>query len=109
MGTPITGLTVVADTAPARCAAMPAAAINTAQPRWSASCTNALVTSGVRWAEVMRASKRTPKERRTSKQACMTGKSESDPITIATNGSLITHLLVGRRRFGKTAAKERES
>ena len=94
MGTPITGFTVVADTAPARCAAMPAAAIKTAQPRWSASFTNSLVTSGVRWAEVIRASNRTPKERRTSKQASITGRSESDPITIATNGSLIGCLQV---------------
>ena len=36
---PITGFTVAAETAPARWAAMPAAAINTSQPRCSASAT----------------------------------------------------------------------
>ncbi len=39
MGTPMTGFSVSAATVPARCAAMPAAAMNTAQPRSSASFT----------------------------------------------------------------------
>ena len=39
MGTPITGRVVSPATVPARCAASPAAAMNTAQPRASASRT----------------------------------------------------------------------
>ena len=50
---------------------------------------HALVFSGVRCAEVIRASKAMPKDFRVSKQACITGRSESEPMTIATNGVLI--------------------
>ena len=49
---PITGLLVRAATAPARCAAMPAAQIKTRAPLASSSRTRASVRSGVRWAEL---------------------------------------------------------
>ena len=51
MGTPITGFSVWAAMLPAKCAAMPAAAINTAQPRASAWVTYSIVAAGVRCAD----------------------------------------------------------
>jgi hypothetical protein len=86
MGTPMTGLFVSAATVPARCAAMPAAAMNTAQPRASASLTKACVASGVRCADSTRTSRARWSLSSVSIVVCMVSRSESEPIRMATNG-----------------------
>ena len=50
-GMPITGSTVRAASAPARCAALPAAAMITPKPFSRAEAAKAPAASGVRWAE----------------------------------------------------------
>ena len=85
-GTPITGRVVWAATAPARCAAIPAPAMNTAQPRSTASVTYCEVAAGVRWAEVILTSTEIPRRRSTSTADCITGQSESEPMSTATKG-----------------------
>ena len=50
----MTGKVVCAATAPARCAAPPAAQMSTRTPRWRAPRANSAVRSGVRWAESTR-------------------------------------------------------
>src|SRR5690606_16253156 len=83
-GMPITGRALWAATAPARCAAMPAAQMNTFTPLASACCTNSRVWSGVRCAESTRPSTETPSSFSVVKPASSLGRSLSDPISQAT-------------------------
>ena len=52
IGIPITGRTVCAANAPAKCAAMPAAAINTLQPLFSEFFINSITSCGVLCADI---------------------------------------------------------
>ena len=65
IGTPITGRVVREASTPARWAALPAAAMITWMPRSSAPVAKAWALSGVRWAEMTRASQATPNSVRT--------------------------------------------
>ena len=85
IGTPMTGRVVCAATAPAKCAAKPAAQMKTPQSRATASATYSAVACGVRWADVTRTSNRTESESSTCAQACIVGQSDSEPINTATH------------------------
>jgi len=91
-GMPMTGSTVLAAIAPARCAAMPAAATIAPKPFSAAPCVNARASSGVRCAEYTCTSKGTENSRNTSNAFSTTGKSLSLPITTATFFMLYTPL-----------------
>ena len=83
-GIPITGRVVCAAMAPARCAAIPAAAIRTPNPFCSAPRANSAASAGVRCAEYTCTSKGTSNARSVSTAFCTTGRSLSLPITIPT-------------------------
>ncbi len=85
-GTPMTGRMVRAATAPARCAAMPAAQMNTRQPSASRSRTSFSVRSGVRCAEATVNRWSMPSLSRTSTQGRMVSSSEMEPMNTATRG-----------------------
>lgn len=93
-GTPTTGSVTIAATIPGRCAAPPAPAIMTFNPLPLASFAKETIRSGVRCADTIVNSKGTLNERRISAAGFMTGRSESEPIIIATTGC---GAVVGRR------------
>ena len=83
-GTPMTGSTVLAAAAPARWAALPAAAMIAPKPLSSASRQNFAQASGVRCAERTRTSKPISRLRRRSMAFCITPRSLSLPMRMAT-------------------------
>ena len=83
-GTPIIGRAVLAARAPAKCAAIPAAAIITFMPFSAALSAKSAAASGVRWADIMRTTGSMPKPFNWSIQLCITGRSLSEPMTTAT-------------------------
>ena len=93
-GTPMTGRVVRAAKAPARCAAMPAAAIMTFIPLSAAVPANSAARSGVRCAESMRTTGSISKFFNCSIQLCITGKSLSEPMITATGDSLFLDVIV---------------
>ena len=88
-GMPITGRVVRAATAPARCAAMPAAQINTRVPSASYWLTSFSVRSGVRCAELTVIAQLTPRLFRTSTQGLTFSSSDFDPIKMTTCGIVL--------------------
>ena len=84
MGMPMTGRMVRAATAPARCAAMPAAQIKTWAPFASSSAMICSVLSGVRWAEEMVMRLVMPRSFRTDTQGATFSSSEADPMRMTT-------------------------
>src|SRR5580704_4611154 len=84
-GTPITGSGVAAATTPARWAAPPAAAMMTLMPASTAPRANAMVSSGVRWAESTLTSTGIPNERRVWTASSMIDESEALPMMMATD------------------------
>ena len=83
-GIPITGSIVFAARTPARCAAMPAAAIITPNPFFTALAENSIAASGVRCALITWTSYSTPNSCNFLTAFDTTGKSLSEPIIIAT-------------------------
>ena len=94
MGTPIIGMLVWAARTPARWAAIPAPAIIICRPLAFAVWAYLLAAAGVRCAEETTTSLAIPIESRKSAAASITGKSESLPMTIPTNGLAETFLAV---------------
>src|ERR1041385_755551 len=92
IGTPSTGSVVLAARTPARCAAPPAPAMRQASPREAASLAYWMARSGVRCAEITRASQGTPNARSRRTACCMTSQSDLLPITTPTSGSAISDL-----------------
>ena len=86
MGTPRTGRVVFAASTPGRCAAPPAPPIITRSPRSSSAAACSKNRSGVRWAEMTRVSKGTPKSAKTSAARRIIGQSLALPISIPTSG-----------------------
>ena len=80
----MTGSGVTAASMPGRWAAPPAPAMITDSPRVWACWPHAIISVGIRCAETTSASHATPSSVRTSPAACMTGQSESEPITMPT-------------------------
>ena len=80
----MTGSVVLAAMAPAKWAAMPAAATITPKPFSRALRAKSRAWSGVRWAEKTWASKGTSKALRVSTAFWATGRSLSLPMTMAT-------------------------
>ena len=70
--------------APARWAAIPAAATITLSPLDSADWANSSATAGVRWAEMIRTVGSMPNSRSWAMQLSMTFRSLSEPMTTAT-------------------------
>jgi hypothetical protein len=93
IGTPITGRVVDAASAPARWAALPAAAIMTCTPPAPAPRANSRAASGVRCAEMTRASQLTGKERSTANAGSRTGRSASLPMTTTICGMIASSLV----------------
>jgi len=83
-GTPMTGSTVLAATAPARCAAMPARAITAPTPSPSSDSVKSLASWGVRWALSTRTMACTPYCASVFTASMATGLSLALPITMAT-------------------------
>ncbi len=83
-GTPMTGSVVLAAMAPARCAALPAAAMMAPKPSARAFSAKARASSGVRCAESTRTQNGTPSALSVSAQGRMTFRSLSLPMTTAT-------------------------
>ena len=69
---------------PGRWAAPPAPAMTTDSPRVWACWPHSIISVGIRCAETTSASHATPSSVRISPAACMTGQSESEPITMPT-------------------------
>ena len=86
MGTPITGSLVSAARTPAKWAAPPAPAISTLRPRLLAELAYSYTLFGERCADATVISAGIPKLVSTSRASCITGKSESLPITTPTMG-----------------------
>src|SRR3989338_8491733 len=93
-GTPITGSAVCAATTPAKCAAPPAPQMNTLYPAASLFFTYSTTASGVRCAESVCTSDPMPNSSSTFVASCITGRSESEPITIPTSGSFIRECII---------------
>src|SRR5918993_3881745 len=83
-GTPMTGSGVTEASMPGRWAAPPAPAMTTDSPRVWACRPHSIISVGIRCAETTSASHATPSSVRISPASCMTGQSESEPITIPT-------------------------
>ena len=83
-GTPMTGRVWCAATAPARCAAPPAAAMTTFTPRPASPRDQSRTSSGVRCADSTRVSCSIPRPARVSSVTAMIGASLELPMTIAT-------------------------
>src|SRR5918993_3173881 len=83
-GTPMTGSGVTEASMPGRWAAPPAPAMTTDSPRVWACRPHSIISVGIRCAETTSASQATPSSVRISPAACMTGQSESEPITMPT-------------------------
>ncbi len=83
IGSPITGRTVLAASAPARCAALPAAAISTPKPFFSACCAKSAASAGVLCAEMILISKGMPSSFSVSAALLTLPRSLSLPITMA--------------------------
>ena len=79
----MTGSVLFAARAPARCAALPAAAIMTPKPFSRAPSANALASSGVRWALMTRASTGMESSRSCLTHFSTTGQSLSLPMMTA--------------------------
>ena len=94
-GTPTTGSGVTEASMPGRCAAPPAPATTTRRPRSAAAAPQASMSCGIRWAETTSTSWATPSSVRASDAACMTGQSESDPMTTATTGTVAAAVTAG--------------
>ena len=99
-GTPTTGSVVTDASMPGRCAAPPAPAMITLMPRSAAFLPNAIIFSGVRWAETTSTSWSTPNSSSTAEASCMTVQSESDPMTTATRGRRELTLGMASMLFG---------
>src|SRR6478735_12315176 len=89
-GTPITGSGVTEASMPGRWAAPPAPAMTTDSPRVWACRPHSIISVGIRCAENTSASHATPSSVRISPAACMTGQSESEPITMPTNACVVS-------------------
>lgn len=83
-GTPITGRSVLAATAPARCAASPAPQIMTAYPASRASLANADTRAGSRCADITNVSNEIPASCKTTEAAVILLLSLAEPMRIAT-------------------------
>src|SRR5688500_13813628 len=83
-GTPMTGRGVTEASIPGRWAAPPAPAMTTDRPRVWACRPQSIISVGIRCAETTSASQATPSSVRISPASCITGQSESDPITMPT-------------------------
>lgn len=96
-GTPIIGRGVLPAREPARCAAIPAAAIMTLMPFALALSAKSAAISGVRWAEMILTMGSMPKSFSWSTQLCIVGRSLSEPITTATVDFLFKDVIVFSR------------
>ena len=85
-GKPMTGSVVYAAITPPRCAALPAAQIITSVPLSFADEANSCASSGVLCALITRTSVSTPSFLRAATAGFTTGKSDFEPIRIATLG-----------------------
>src|SRR5699024_7296895 len=83
-GTPMTGRDVIEAIIPGRWAAPPAPAVMTRTPRSAADFAQAIMSSGMRWAETTSALESTPSSSRASAAAFIVGQSESEPMTMPT-------------------------
>src|SRR5699024_10348285 len=81
-GTPMTGRDVIEAIIPGRWAAPPAPAMMTRTPRSAADFAQAIMSSGMRWAETTSALESTPSSSRASAAAFIVGQSES--VTVPT-------------------------
>src|SRR5699024_2361133 len=86
-GTPMTGRDVIEAIIPGRWAAPPAPAMMTRTPRSAADFAQAIMSSGMRWAETTSALESTPSSSRASAAAFIVGQSESDPMTMPTGAA----------------------
>src|SRR5699024_529872 len=86
-GTPMTGRDVIEAIIPGRWAAPPAPAMMTRAPRSAADFAQAIMSSGMRWAETTSALESTPSSSRASAAAFIVGRSESDPRTMPTGAA----------------------
>src|ERR1700691_4635030 len=87
-GTPSTGSSVLAATIPGRCAAPPAPAMITCNPRASAPDAYSTIQAGVRCAETTLASCGTPKRVNVSPAARIVSQSDWLPMMMPTSGCI---------------------
>ena len=94
IGTPMIGRGVLPARAPARCAAIPAAAMTTFMPFSAAVSAKSAAILGVRWAEIILTLGSMPKSRSWEMQLFIMFMSLSEPITIATVEVLFSVVIV---------------